>query len=123
MAVNNGLDTKGIAKLFQQDVTDAMANFFRAEFNARALTASRRKRVIRSHGRTYSYAKYQNTGQLARAINIKSDGTHKIVNDGTRANYTNGSYHGMYFLVEKKGESDVKATLKKGVNYANTLKL
>lgn len=123
MAVNNGLDTKGIAKLFQQDVTDAMANFFRAETNARALTASRRKRIIRSHGHTYSYAKYQNTGQLARNIKITKDGDHKLVNDGTRADYGGKSYHGMYFLVEKKGESDVKATLKKGVNYANTLKL
>lgn len=122
MAVNN-LDINGIAKQFGSDVTDKMADFFRLEIKARASTASRRKRVIRSHGHTYSYARYQNTGQLARAINIKSDGSHKIVNDGTRANYSNGSYHGMYFLVEKKGESDVKATLKKGEQFAKTLKL
>ena len=41
---------------------------------------------------------------------------------GTRASYTSG-YHGMYFLVEKKGMEDVKTTLKKGSNYANSMKL
>ena len=45
-----------------------------------------------------------------------------VVNAGTRANYTSG-YHGMYFLVEKKGIQDVKTTLKKGSNYANSMKL
>jgi hypothetical protein len=29
----------------------------------------------------------------------------------------------MYFLVEKKGIEDVKTTLKKGSNYANSMKL
>ena len=45
-----------------------------------------------------------------------------VVNAGTRASYTSG-YHGMYFLVEKKGMQDVKTTLKKGANYANSMKL
>ena len=39
-----------------------------------------------------------------------------------RAN-DNSVYHGIYYLVEKKGMQDVKTTLKKGANYANSMKL
>lgn len=119
----DGIDNRGIARLFQQQVTDKMAEFFSTEIKSRALTASKRKKLIRAHGHTYNYGKYQNTGELGRNIKITKDGDKKLVNDGTRADYSDRSYHGMYFLVEKKGESDVKATLKKGTKYAESLKL
>lgn len=121
MAINS-IDVNAVAKGFQDEVGDAVAKFFKAELTARAKSAQRRKRIIRSHGHTYNYARYQNTGQLANAINIKLKDGHRIVNDGTRSNYTHG-YHGMYFLKEKKGMSDIKTTLKKGAEYTKALKL
>ena len=68
------------------------------------------------------YARYQNTGQLSSNLKQVKKGDKVVVNAGTRASYTSG-YHGMYFLVEKKGMQDVKTTLKKGANYANSMKL
>ncbi len=121
MAVNS-LNTSSIAKEMQTKVTERMGDWFEAEFKAKANTASRRTRLIRSHGHAYTYARYQNTGQLARNLKQVKKGDKVVVNAGTRANYTNG-YHGMYFLVEKKGIEDVKTTLKKGANYANSMKL
>ena len=50
------------------------------------------------------------------------DHLHHKANKQCQYSYTNG-YHGMYFLVEKKGMEDVKTTLKKGANYANSMKL
>ena len=67
MAVNL-LNTSSIAKEMQTKVTERMGNWFEAEFKAKANSASRRTRLIRSHGHTYTYARYQNTGQLSSNI-------------------------------------------------------
>ena len=64
MAVNL-LNTSSIAKEMQTKVTERMGDWFEAEFKAKANSASRRTRLIRSHGHTYTYARYQNTGQLS----------------------------------------------------------
>ena len=116
------LNTSIIAKEMQTKVTERMGDWFEAEFKAKANAASRRTRLIRSHGHTYTYARYQNTGELSRNLKQVKKGDKVVVDAGTRANYTSG-YHGMYFLVEKKGMEDVKTTLKKGANYANSMKL
>lgn len=118
----NQIDTANVAKEMQMQVTERMADWFEAEFKAKANSASRRARIIRSHGHSYTYAKYSNTGQLSRALKQVKKGDRIIVNAGTRANYTSG-YHGMYFLRVKKGMQEVKSTLKKGANYANSMKL
>lgn len=118
----NSLNTSSIAKEMQTKVTERLGDWFEAEFKAKADAAARRTRVIRSHGHAYIYARYQNTGQLSRNLKQVKKGDKVVVHAGTRANYTNG-YHGMYFLVEKKGMEDVKTTLKKGANYANSMKL
>ena len=118
----NSLNTASIAKEMQTKVTERMGDWFEAEFKARATAASRRTRLIRSHGHTYTYSRYQNTGELSRNLKQVKKGDKVVVNAGTRASYTSG-YHGMYFLVEKKGIQDVKTTLKKGSNYANSMKL
>ena len=118
----NSLNTSSIAKEMQTKVTERLGDWFEAEFKAKADAAARRTRVIRSHGHAYIYARYQNTGQLSRNLKHVKKGDKVVVHAGTRANYTNG-YHGMYFLVEKKGMEDVKTTLKKGANYANSMKL
>ena len=118
----NLLNTSSIAKEMQTKVTERLGDWFEAEFKAKANAAARRARIIRSHGHTYTYAKHQNTGQLAGNLRQVKRGDKVVVHAGTRANYTNG-YHGMYFLVEKKGIQDVKTTLKKGANYANSMKL
>lgn len=123
MAVDGIIDTKGIARLFKDEVTEKTADFFKINLKQKATTASRRTKIIRAHGKTYIYPKYQNTGQLARNIVVTKDGDKRIVNDGTRAGYSDGSYHGMYFLVEKAGERDVKNVLKKGSDFVTGLKL
>lgn len=120
---NDLINSNAVAKEYGSQVTDKMADFFEAEFKLRALTASRRRRIIRSHGHNYTYSNHQNTGKLANNIKVTANGDRKIVSDGTRASYGDGSYHGMYFLRTKKGMSDVKATLKKGTKYAESLKL
>lgn len=97
----NSLNTSIIAKEMQTKVTERMGDWFEAEFKAKANAASRRTRLIRSHGHTYTYARYQNTGELSRNLKQVKKGDKVVVNAGTRANYTSG-YHGMYFLVEKK---------------------
>ena len=97
----NLLNTSSIAKEMQTKVTERMGDWFEAEFKAKANSASRRTRLIRSHGHTYTYARYQNTGQLSGNLKQVKKGDKVVVNAGTRANYTSG-YHGMYFLVEKK---------------------
>ena len=121
MAVDS-IDTASVAKEIQMQVTERMGEWFEAEFKAKANAASRRTRLIRSHGHTYTYSKYQNTGQLSRALKQVKNGDKIIIDAGTRANYTSG-YHGMYFLRVKKGMQEVKTTLKKGANYANSMKL
>lgn len=119
----NGIDTKAIASQFQDEVTMKLAEFFEVQLKSEALTASRRKLVFRGrNGKRYTYSKYRNTGQLASNIKISSNGKGKKVSDGTRANYSKG-YHGMYFLVTKKGTRTIKKILKDAQMYANTLKL
>ena len=122
--VLNGIDTKGISKEINQKVTQETALWFEKAFRTKARTASRRTAFVRgANGKKYSYSKWQNTGQLATNIRITKNGEQKIVNDGTRANYSNGSYHGMYFLVEKAGERDVKNVLRQGTKFVEGLKL
>ena len=119
----NGIDSKAIAKQFNDDVTQKMAEFFEVQLKSEALTASRRKLVFRGrNGKRYTYSKYRNTGQLASNIKISSNGKGKKISDGTRANYSKG-YHGMYFLVTKKGTRAIKKILKDAQMYASTIKL
>ena len=119
----NGIDTKAIASQFQDEVTQKMAEFFEVQLKSEALTASRRKLVFRGrNGKRYTYSKYRNTGQLASNIKITNNGKGKKISDGTRANYSKG-YHGMYFLVTKKGTRAIKKILKDAEMYATTLKL
>ena len=122
MASFEEINAKGIAKLFNDDITEQVAQFFETEMKLKAQVARNRTKIIKSHGHRYTYAKYQNTGQLARNIKVLKKGNKRIVQDGTRADYTSG-YHGMYFLVEKAGERDVKAVLNKGKKFTEALKL
>ena len=118
----NLLNTSSIAKEMQTKVTERMGDWFEAEFKAKANSASRRTRLIRSHGHTYTYARYQNTGQLSGSLKQVKKGDKVVINAGTRANYTSG-YHCMYFFRNKKCMKDLKSTFKKGANYANSMKL
>lgn len=118
-----GIDSKAIAKQFNDEVTQKMAEYFETQLKSEALTASRRKLVFRGrNGKRYTYSKYRNTGELASNIKITNNGRGKKVSDGTRANYSSG-YHGMYFLVTKKGTRAIKKILKDAEMYATTLKL
>ena len=118
-----GIDSKAIAKQFNDEVTQKMAEYFETQLKSEALTASRRKLVFRGrNGKRYTYSKYRNTGQLASNIKITNNGKGKKVSDGTRADYSKG-YHGMYFLVTKKGTRAIKKILKDAQMYATTLKL
>lgn len=121
MAINL-IDSQSVAKEMQTQVTEKLADWFEAELTTKANVASRRARIIRSHGHSYTYARYSNTGQLARNLKQIRKGDKIIIDAGTRASYSSG-YHGMYFLRNKKGMADVKATLKKGTKYAESLKL
>jgi hypothetical protein len=118
-----GFNPAEVAEEFGDEVTAALADFIEAETKQKANAASRRVRFIRSHGKTYNYARYQNTGQLAANTKQTGSGNRKIVNAGTRASYRGTGYDGMYFLVEKQGQKDVKAILKKAAKYASSLKL
>lgn len=122
MGVKQGISEKAIAKEFGDNVTQKMAEFFRTQLKVDAQKASKRQLVFKARGKTYSYSKYKNTGQLASNIKITKNGDRAIVSDGTRANYSSG-YHGMYFLVEKKGENAIKKILKDAQAYASNLKL
>ena len=82
MAVNL-LNTASIAKEMQTKVTERMGDWFEAEFKAKANAASRRTRLIRSHGHTYTYARYQNTGELSRNLKQVKKGDKVVVNAGT----------------------------------------
>ena len=74
----NLLNTSSIAKEMQTKVTERMGDWFEAEFKAKANSASRRTRLIRSHGHTYTYARYQNTGQLSSNLKqVKKGDTFK----------------------------------------------
>ena len=118
------IDTGGIAKLFKQEIEKDTAEFFKKAVTTKARTAQRRPSFVRgANGKKYKYAKWQNTGQLANNIKIVSSGKGRTVTDGTRANYSDGSYHGMYFLVIKRGEQDVKNVMKQGEKFVRGLKL
>ena len=75
----NSLNTSIIAKEMQTKVTERMGDWFEAEFKAKANAAARRTRLIRSHGHTYTYARYQNTGQLARNLKQVKKGDKVVV--------------------------------------------
>ena len=109
----NLLNISSIAKEMQTKVTERMGDWFEAEFKAKANSARRRTRLIRSHGHTYTYARYQNTGQLSSNLKQVKKGDKIVVNAGTRANYSSG-YHGMYFLVEKKRYARCQNNIEKG---------
>ena len=123
MGIKKGIVERAVAKEFGDAVTQKMAEYFETQLKSEALTASRRKLVFRGrNGKRYTYSKYRNTGQLASNIKISSNGKGKKVSDGTRANYSKG-YHGMYFLVTKKGTRAIKKILKDAEMYATTIKL
>lgn len=62
-----GIDSKAIAKQFNDEVTMKLAEAFRGSAKSEALTASRRKLVFRGrNGKRYTYSKYRNTGQLGK---------------------------------------------------------
>lgn len=119
----NGLDINSIAEGFKERIQQKVGDFVLAETKAKAGIAARRTRVIRSHGHKYTYARYSNTGQLARNTRLSKKGEGLVVDAGTRANYSGTGYHGLYFLREKQGERDVKAILKKSEKYTSALKL
>ena len=122
--MKKGIVERAVAKEFGDAVTQKMAEYFETQLKSEALTASRRKLVFRGrNGKRYTYSKYRNTGQLASNIKISSNGNKgKKVSDGTRANYSKG-YHGMYFLVTKKGTRAIKKIIKNAEMYASTIKL
>ncbi len=123
MGIKKGIVERAVAKEFGDAVTQKMAEYFETQLKSEALIASRRKLVFRGrNGKRYTYSKYRNTGQLASNIKISPNGKGKKVTDGTRANYSKG-YHGMYFLVTKKGTRAIKKILKDAEMYASTLKL
>ena len=123
MGIKKGIVERAVAKEFGDAVTQKMAEYFETQLKSEALIASRRKLVFRGrNGKRYTYSKYRNTGQLASNIKITNNGKGKKVSDGTRANYSRG-YHGMYFLVTKKGTRAIKKILKDAQMYATTLKL
>ena len=123
MGIKKGIVERAVAKEFGDAVTQKMAEYFETQLKSEALTASRRKLVFRGrNGKRYTYSKYRNTGQLASNIKITNNGKGKKVSDGTRADYSKG-YHGMYFLVTKKGTRAIKKILKDAQMYATTIKL
>ena len=123
MGIKKGIVERAVAKEFGDAVTQKMAEYFETQLKSEALIASRRKLVFRGrNGKRYTYSKYRNTGQLASNIKITNNGKGKKVSDGTRANYSKG-YHGMYFLVTKKGTRAIKKILKDAQMYATTIKL
>ena len=116
------IDVKSVGSYYKEQVGSKVADFIEIQTKAQAQAAGNRyKKVKPRHGKkTY---RYRNTGQLARNIEKTKDGAHYVVSDGTRANYTDGSYHGMYFLVEKRGEREVKQVLKNATAYTQGLQL
>lgn len=115
------INVSSVANNYKNQVNTKLADFVETQIKAKAQTAGRRAKLVRSrHGRkTY---RYRNTGQLARAITKRRGIDGYTVTDGSRSNYSSG-YHGMYFLVEKRGENDVKQVLKQSKSYVESLKL
>lgn len=118
------IDNRGIARLFKENIEKDTAEFFKKSTATKAKTAQRRPAFVRgANGKKYQYSKWQNTGELARNIRVFDEGKGKKVADGTRADYSDGTYHGMYFLVEKRGEQDIKNVMKQGEKFVKGLKL
>lgn len=121
MATNKSLDIRSIAKQFKSEVTKEVADFIEIQTKVSAATAGRRRKLVRSRsGKIY---RYSNTGQLAKNIKKIKDGDGYKISDGSRSNYSDHSYHGMYYLVEKRGERDIKKILKDSKSYTESLKL
>ncbi|WP_075620523.1 hypothetical protein [Brucella sp. CMUL 015] len=114
------IDVNSVSKLFKDQVTSKVAEYIEIQTKAAAQAAGRRRKISRNRsGKRYVY---RNTGQLASNIRKVKTGDGYTIDAGTRSNYTSG-YHGMYFLVEKRGENDVKKILKGSKAYVDTLKL
>lgn len=119
MGVDN-FDWKEIAKGYSNQVTNKVSDYIEMQVKAEAMKTGARPKIQRSHGHRY---RYKNTGELARNIKAKKDDDgHWSVSDGTRANYSKG-YHGMYFLVEKRGEREVARILKEAISFTEKTKL
>lgn len=115
------IDVKAVSSQFQQEVSEKVAEFVEIQTKAAAQAAGRRPKIVRTRsGKSF---RYSNTGQLGRNIASKKEGNHYVITDGTRGSYSDGSYHGMYFLVEKRGEREVNKILKDTKKYAENLKL
>lgn len=121
MPLNERINEQYIAEMFNRKVTIKVATFIEQETTKKATTAGRRAKKVwnRHSGKTY---RYRNTGELGRAVRKVKYGKGYIVDDGTRANYSSG-YHGMYWLVEKQGERDVKNILNASKKYTEALKM
>ena len=118
------INVSNVANLIKNDIENDVSKWFEQAVRTKARTASRRASFVRgANGKKYSYTKWQNTGQLANNIKIIKEGKGKAVTDGTRASYSDGSYHGMYFLVEKAGERDIKNVMKNGQKFVEGLRL
>lgn len=118
------IDVSNVANLIKNDIENDVSKWFEQAVRTKARTASRRPSFVRgANGKKYYYSKWQNTGQLANNIKIIKEGKGKAVTDGTRASYSDGSYHGMYFLVEKAGERDIKNVMKNGQKFVEGLRL
>lgn len=119
--LNDKLDIKAIAKQFEDEITKKTADYIEIQVKAEAQKASARAKIIRSRsGKRY---RYSNTGQLARNIKKARENGMYTISDGTRSNYSDGTYHGMYFLVEKRGENAIKQILKNAKAYTESTKL
>ncbi|ARQ94822.1 virion structural protein [Lactococcus phage PLgW-1] len=121
MPLSKELDVKSVSSFFEKEVTMKVSDFVQRDVQKRAVRAGRRpKRVWNRHsGKTY---RYTNTGQLGRNIKKIRSGEGYKIDAGTRGNYTHG-YHGLYFLVERQGERDVRSTLNATKKYAEALKV
>ena len=86
------------------------------------MQAGRRSGVIKPAHSNKSY-RYKNTGQLGRNIKKVKEGNKYVVEDGRRSDYSKNGYHGMYFLVERRGEREVQKVLNDTKKYTENLKL
>lgn len=116
------IDVQKVAKTFDKQVTQKTAQALTIDLKLAAGRAGRRQRIIkpRHSKKTYRYA---NTGQLAANIATRWKADKAIVSDGGRSHYSKYGYHGMYFLVEKRGEREVQKAMKDLTKYVESLKL
>ncbi len=121
MGTTKGIDVNGIAKEFKGKVAQEVAKFVAIETKTVATRAGNRAKLVKGRYGRKTY-RYSNTGQLGRAIASRQKGKGFVVSDGGRAFYTKG-YHGMYFLVEKRGEREIKKILADTKRYTESLKL